>query len=74
MERTLGKTTYRLIINSDNPQEYNSHGVIIDTINYENNILNGDGYIIEVIKMTDFNELIDFQKILKQLFMASHSF
>lgn len=29
MERTLGKTTYRLIINSDNPQEYNSHGVII---------------------------------------------
>ena len=50
MERTLGKTTYRLIINSDNPQEYNSHGVIIDTINYENNILNGDGYIIEVIK------------------------
>ena len=50
MERTLGKTTYRLIINSDNPQEYNSHGVIIDTINYENNILNGDGYIMEVIK------------------------
>lgn len=50
MERILGKTAYRLIINSDNPQTYNSHGVIIDAINYENNILNGDGYIMEVIK------------------------